>query len=193
MAFCPTNVIMLICSNCFNDIELQKAVSNEASAFGVCDVCAQETDLVDVNIFADFFSELLHLFQPDKDGIDIVNLLQNDWDIFINDEIGNTIIDYFLSLNDYGYEIKEKVGYIDTVKDMVSVWDGVKKEVREERRFFADLSFFDGNGMIEANTTIPQNTILYRARIIPSERTYLTKNDMGCPPKVELQQVEQIH
>lgn len=174
---------MLICSNCFNDVELQIAVSNESSGIGVCEACGQETYVVDTYIFADFFRELLHLFQPDKEGIDVVGLLQKDWDIFVNDGVGKTIIGHFLSLDNYGYGLDEKVGYIDSIKNIISIWDGVKKEVREERRFFANLSFFDGNSMIEANTTIPKNTILYRARIIPSERTYLTKKDMSCPPR----------
>lgn len=86
-------------------------------------------------------------------------------------------------MDNYGYNLKEKVGYIDSIKSIISVWDNVKKEVKEERRFFANLSFFDGNNMIEANTTVPKDTTLYRARIIPSEIKYLTKKDVGCPPR----------
>lgn len=174
---------MLICSNCFNDVELQIAVSNESSGFGICDACGQEAYVVDINIFADFFMELLHLFQPAREGVDIVGLLQKDWDIFVDDEVGKKIIGHFLSLDNYGYDLNEKVGYVDAIKSDISTWDDIKREVREEKRFFANLSYFDGNNMIEANTTIPQGTILYRARVIPSERTYLTKNNMGCPPR----------
>lgn len=174
---------MLICSNCFNDVELQISVSNESSVFGICDACGQEAYVVDIDIFADFFKELLHLFQPAREGVDIVGLLQKDWDIFVDDEVGKRIIGHFLSLDNYGYDLNEKVGYVDAIKSDISTWDDIKREVREEKRFFANLSYFDGNNMIEANTTIPQGTILYRARVIPSERTYLTKNDMGCPPR----------
>ncbi|MBP5421790.1 MAG: RES family NAD+ phosphorylase [Paludibacteraceae bacterium] len=174
---------MLICSNCFNDVELQIAVSNESSDFGICEACGQEAYVVSIDIFADFFKELLHLFQPAREGVDIVSLLQKDWDIFVDDEVGKRIIGYFLSLDYYGYDLNEKVGYVDAIKNDVSTWDVIKREVREEKRFFANLSYFDGNNMIEANTTIPQDTILYRARVIPSDRTYLTKNDMGCPPR----------
>lgn len=174
---------MLICSNCFNDVELQIAVSNESSGFGTCEACGQEASVVDIDIFADFFKELLHLFQPAREGVDIVSLLQKDWDIFVDDEVGTKIIDHFLSLDNYSYDLNEKVGYVDTIKNDTSTWDAIKREVREEKRFFANLSYFDGNNMIEANTTIPQDTIMYRARVIPSDRTYLTKNDMGCPPR----------
>ena len=174
---------MLICGNCFNDEELQIAVSNESSGYGICEACGQETSVVDTNIFSDFFKELLHLFQPEKEGIDVVSLLQKDWDIFVDTKVGNVIIGHFLSLDYYGYDLKEKVGYINSIKKDISIWDKVKKEVREVRRFFANLSFFDGNKMIEANTLIPKGTILYRARIIPSNRTYLKKKDMSCPPR----------
>ena len=98
-------------------------------------------------------------------------------------KIGKIIIAHFLSIDNYGYDLNEKVGYVDAIKNDISTWDKIKREVREEKRFFANLSYFDGNNMIEANTTIPQDTILYRARVIPSDRTYLTKNDMGCPPR----------
>ena len=174
---------MLICSNCFNDVELQIAVSNESSDFGICEACGQEAYVVSIDIFADFFKELLHLFQPAREGVDIVSLLQKDWDIFVDGEVGKRIIGYFLSLDYYGYDLNEKVGYVDAIKNDISTWDKIKREVREEKRFFANLSYFDGNNMIEANTTIPKDTILYRARVIPSDRTYLTKNDMGCPPR----------
>lgn len=174
---------MLICSNCFNDVELQISVSNESSGLGICEACGQEAYVVDIDIFADFFKELLHLFQPAREGVDIVSLLQKDWDIFVDDEVGKIIIAHFLSLDNYGYDLNEKVGYVDAIKNDISTWDKIKREVREEKRFFANLSYFDGNNMIEANTTIPQDTILYRARVIPSDRTYLTKNDMGCPPR----------
>ena len=146
-------------------------------------MCGQEAYVVDIDIFADFFKELLHLFQSAREGVDIVSLLQKDWDIFVDDEIGKIIIAHFLSIDNYGYDLNEKVGYVDAIKNDISTWDKIKREVREEKRFFANLSYFDGNNMIEANTTIPQDTILYRARVIPSDRTYLTKNDMGCPPR----------
>ena len=174
---------MLICSNCFNDVELQIAVSNESSGFGICEACGQEAYVVSIDIFADFFKDLLHLFQPVREGVDIVSLLQKDWDIFVDEEVGKSIIGYFLSLDNYGYDLNEKVGYVDAIKNDVSTWDVIKREVREEKRFFANLSYFDGKNMIEANTTIPKDTILYRARVIPSDRTYLTRNDMGCPPR----------
>ena len=174
---------MLICSNCFNDIELQIAVSNESSGWGICEACGQEAYVVDSNIFDDFFIELLKLFRPDKEGTDIVSLLQRDWDIFVNTVVGKVIIGHFLSLYRYDYNLNEKVGYIDSINNIVSVWDTIKNEVREEKRFFANLSFFEGNDMIEANTTIPKDTILYRARIIPSGQKYLTKNDMSCPSR----------
>lgn len=174
---------MLICGNCFNDEELQIAVSNESFGLGICEACGQETYVVNADVFADFFRELLHLFQPDRDGEGVVSILQKDWDIFADEEIGKIIIGYFLALDDYGYSITDEVRYIDSIKIIISIWDKIKKEVREERRFFANLSFFDGNKMIEANTSISQGTILYRARIIPSDRAYLTKKEMYSPPR----------
>ena len=73
---------MQICDYCFNDVEMQLAVRNESASIGICEACGQESSVVDISFFSDFFDEVLCLFEPSEDGIDIVSLLQRDWNIF---------------------------------------------------------------------------------------------------------------
>lgn len=174
---------MQICDHCFNDEEMQKAVRNESRQIGKCDACGQTSHLVEAEFFQDFFEEVLSLFMPDENGIDVTHFLQQDWNLFIDFEVGKNILDYYLNLRDFGFKINDKVSYGDNLKEKISIWDDLKKQVKEKSRFFTSLSSFDDLQLIKQNAQIEKDTILYRARVIPSGKKFLTKDDMGCPPK----------
>lgn len=173
---------MKICKNCFVDEEMQAAVCNESETKGICDICGQDGQLIDIEYFSDFFEEALALFEPSETGIRVVNLVQQDWDIFSSVEVGIKILAYFLSLKDYGYSIDDKVSYSSSMEDKLKVWNMVKKQVRESRRFFADLLAFDEMNLMESNASISEGSIFYRARVIPSGVKELSTKEMSCPP-----------
>lgn len=173
---------MQICDYCFNDEEMQLAVRNESTGIGSCGACGHESSVVDIDFFSDFFSEVLSLFEPSEDGVDIVSLLQKDWNLFVIDEVGHTIVEYFIRQLGATYTIDEKVDYTSLIKDNVMIWDVMKRKVKEESRFFTSLSSFDDLQLIKYNLTIPAGTQLYRARVIPSDKEQLGVDEMGCPP-----------
>lgn len=172
---------MKICDCCFKDEEARMAIRNESQEAGICDICGKNSSVVDSEYFNDFFGEVLHLFTRCDDGVNIISLIQNDWRLFANDEIGNSIVNHFLSLSNYGYSITDKVQYIDSIQSTTRIWDDLKSQVREKSRFFTSLEPFDKLGLIEYNLIIPANTNLYRARVIPSDKDQLTVTEMGCP------------
>lgn len=176
---------MKICKNCFVDEEMQAAVCNESDTKGICDVCGQEGQLLDIEYFSDFFEEVLALFEPSETGIKVVDLIQQDWDIFSSIEVGLKILAYFLSSKDYGYSVDDKVSYSASMEDKLNVWDAVKKQVRESSRFFADLRAFRDMCLIMPNATIPRGSIFYRARVIPSGVKELSTEEMSCPPNAK--------
>lgn len=173
---------MKICKNCFVDVEMQAAVCNESDTKGICEVCGQEGRLLDIGYFSDFFEEVLALFEPSETGTRIVDLVQQDWDIFSSVEIGTKVLSYFLSLKDYGYSVDDNVSYSALMEDKLNVWNVVKKQVRESRRFFADLLAFDEMNLMESNASILEGSIFYRARVIPSGVKELSTKEMSCPP-----------
>lgn len=174
---------MQICDHCFNDEEMQKTIRNESRQSGKCDACGQISHIVEAEFFQDFFEEVLSLFMPDENGIDVTRFIQQDWNMFLDFEVGKTILNYYLNLRDFGYKINDKVSYTDELKEKISIWDDLKKQVKEKSRFFTNLSSFDDLQLIRQNATIEKDTSLYRARVIPSGKKFLTKENMGCPPK----------
>ena len=173
---------MQICDYCFNDVEMQLAVRNESASIGICEACGQESSVVDISFFSDFFDEVLCLFEPSEDGIDIVSLLQRDWNLFVNDGVGRVIVKYFIDQLGAGYSIDEKVDYNSAIRDNFQIWDDLKKKVKEESRFFTSLTSLDDMQLIKHNLTIPRGTYLFRARVIPSDKEKLEVGEMGCPP-----------
>ena len=173
---------MQICDYCFNDVEMQLAVRNESASIGICEACGQKSSVVDISFFSDFFDEVLSLFEPSEDGIDILSILQRDWNLFVNDGVGRVIVKYFIDQLGVGYSIDEKVDYNSIIKDNVQIWDDLKGKVKEESRFFTSLASFDDLQLIKYNYTIPVGTQLYRARVIPSDKEKLEIEEMGCPP-----------
>lgn len=173
---------MQICDNCFNDAEMQIAVRNESSGEGLCDACGQRSAVTDITLFADFFEGLLGLFTPDASGQGVVKLIQSDWDMFATEEIGNTIVEHFLSKGAYEYTLSDKVCYVNSVTDPVAGWTRLKKYLMEVSRFSTDVADYFDAKILSSNSDIQENTILYRARVIPSGKKYLTKYEMGCPP-----------
>lgn len=173
---------MQICDYCFNDMEMQLAVRNESTGIGICEACGQESSVVDISFFSDFFEEVLSLFEPCEDGIDIVSILQRDWNLFVNEGVGRAFVNYFIGRFGSGYSIDEKVDYNSIIKENVRIWDDLKNKVKEESRFFTSLASFDDLQLIKYNFTISVGTHLYRARVIPSDKEKLEIEEMGCPP-----------
>lgn len=173
---------MKICKNCFVDEEMQAAVCNESDTKGTCDVCGQDGQLLDIEYFSDFFEEVLALFEPSESETKVADLVQQDWNIFSSIDVATKILSYFLSLKDYGYSVDDKVSYSASMEDKLNVWNAVKKQVRESRRFFADLLAFDEMNLMESNASISEGSIFYRARVIPSGVKELSTKEMSCPP-----------
>lgn len=174
---------MLVCDCCFNDREMQIEICNEASGVGVCECCNQYSSLVNIEHFSDFFKSILSLFEPNNDGHTIAEIIQKDWNLFVSNEVGKLILEYFLNKGDYSFSVNDKVEYKSSIRKAILIWDELKIQVREKTRFFTSLSYFDDNKIITSNTIIPKGTKLYRARVIPSNKRYLNKKEMGCPPK----------
>lgn len=173
---------MQICDFCFNDDEMRLAVRNESTSIGICDACGQESSIVDTDFFSDFFAEILNMFELSNDGTDIVSLLQRDWNLFVNKDVCNAIIEYYIKQLDISYTIQDKVDYISLIKDTVQIWDDMQRQVKEEFRFLTNLSSFDDLQLMKYNLIIPKGTQLYRARVIPSDKEQLRVDEMGCPP-----------
>lgn len=175
---------MHICENCFNDEELKTSIRNHNHT-GVCDFCgAQNVYTADIDEFNDFFVELLSLFKKDATGADVVSVIQTDWNLFSNVEFASSVLEYFINKTPLPYTASDKVKYIEAVNEYTDKWAELKEEIQHKTRFYSSLmSYFENNGfLLNSNLKLKPGDFFYRARIVPSGKSYLTKKDMGCPP-----------
>lgn len=173
-----------ICANCFRDEEIKRYISSSSKETGTCACCGAQSELIDLRELLDFFTELLGLFTPDVNGRNIIQAIQDDWNIFYSDACAAKILDTIIQCNKKStISLKSKVSYVSEIKEIFRVWDKLKKEVKEETRYFANLNDFDWGNYLVPNAEIKKGDFLFRARIIPNGKAYLNRKDMGAPPK----------
>lgn len=169
---------MNICANCFNDEEIKQFIITSSTARTECDCCGQECETIDLNEISDFFIEFLGLFVKDSNGTELVQLIQKDWNIFYSDVCARKILSAIIDHEHFDFSVDDKVLYTSEVQECFSVWEKLKSEVQEEKRYFSDLGSFNWEVYIKSNAQIRKGTILYRARITPDGRNKLKTSEM---------------
>ena len=175
---------MWVCKECFADEEIRKEVENNSIDEGVCDVCGKTGKRCDLSVFADFFVSVIRLFKKDINSEDtIVSVLERDWTVFSSSQCAQTILNEVINSNALAISIDDKVSYTDDINNRVTVWDQLKKDVKENYRYFVDHDRFDDYADLSPSSELKEGTLLYRARITPEGKKKLKRKDMGCPEK----------
>lgn len=180
---------MKICDKCFTDAEIRQSI-NMLGSVGVCDCCGQSSYVIDITnpIFYDYVLEFLKLFECatniDSNSLTILELIKQDWNIFSSDNNAFSILQYILKNNQLGYSINDKVSYINEVQECAMIWEQLKNEVKNHKRYFANVDALIASGYIDKKhaITIKKDIKLYRARVIPEDKISLNTKEMGCPP-----------
>lgn len=174
---------MLICEKCFADNELRSEVVSNSTSDGVCEVSLLQGKLIDTSCFSDFFEALLLLFEPSEEGMPVADIVQKDWHLFSNNRIAEVLLNETLQSLSLDFKIKDNVDYSLEIKDRVGIWERLKKNVKEESRFFTNLDEFARyNYLAKGDKNLVAGTNLYRSRITPYGRDILKTSEMGCPP-----------
>ena len=175
---------MWVCKECFADEEIRKEVENNSIDEGKCDVCGETGKRCDLSVFADFFVSVFPLFKKDVNSEDtIISILERDWNVFSNSLCAQTILNEIIHTNAIPISIDDKVSYTDDIINRVNVWEQLKKDVKENYRYFVDHDRFDDYVDLSPSSELKEGTLLYRARIIPEGKKKLKSKDMGCPEK----------
>lgn len=171
---------MYICKECFKDEELRSEVQNAAQEEGVCEVTENSGRLLILDELYDFFMSVIQLYEKSGTGITLAEAIQMDWNLFRDLDVAKIILsDVINNSPDALIQVNDKVKYNSYITNQLNGWEDLKKEVRENSRFFTDPGFLED---IEFNTvSLKKNTRLYRARITPASKTILNKREMGCP------------
>ena len=173
---------MWVCKECFADEELRKEVENNSIDEGKCDVCGKTGKRCDLSVFTDFLMSVIRLFKKDVNSEDtIISILEKDWNVFSNSLCAQIILNEVIHSNALAINIDDKVSYIDDIINRVIVWDQLKKDVKENYRYFVDHDRFDDYADLSPSSELKEGTLLYRARIIPEGMKKLNCIEMGCP------------
>lgn len=184
---------MKVCGSCFSDTELKRFIESNMSSIGICDYCDKdnESELIELNELLDFFSEFLDIFQEDKNGKPLLDLITEDWELFYNNEISsNILIDVFKLLNSDFSNPTQNVIYSNEIIDCTSYWEDLKNDLKWKRRFLTDVNdIFElgWDGFFNKQSILSDDVLLYRARIHKNDSEPLYEvNQMGCPDKTDV-------
>ncbi len=181
---------MKICTNCFNDIELKEFIESNSLERGRCDYCSNVIDskIMEIEKLFPFFKEFFRIFQEDKGGKPLVEILSDDWNLFSENKTAHTILsDILPSIGFSNLKSEQTVNYIEEIIENVSYWGELKEKLKWESRFLTNTDpIFDlGWDSFFIKTIIfPSGQELYRARIHSEvgQNTY-NLDEMGCPSK----------
>lgn len=178
-----------VCDNCFSDREL-KAFIYSGGNVGNCDCCdSKESNIIRLEELFDFFEALLNNFERTDRGSSLLKLLQEEWNFFSNNTIGNTIINSVLGkINTKIKSPNDKIVYADDITENISYWDELKNQLKWERRYLTDINLltedYGWDVFFGSQISIKKDDVFYRARIHKASGlpTYKTKN-MFSPPR----------
>lgn len=178
----------MICSNCFQDVEIQSFIKENSSSVGTCDSCfSTDTNLIELVEILDFFVEFLGLFQADDDGMPLNELIQKDWELFKDNQVASTILKVVIDdelVSDLDSH-SLKVDYLPEINECISYWGILKDDLKWKRRFLTDIDSIIELGwdsFFAQQSTLGKDEILYRARIHKEDgRECYPREEMGSP------------
>lgn len=179
---------MKICAECFSDLEIKGYILSVSRESGVCPYCSRTSTLVDMLELEDFYKQFFSVFKKAVcPGIPLIDLIQQDWQMFSTDTDGNRLLLDLLNFVDMsGWTPDTLVAYNDEIEDCVSYWKSLKDELKWKRRYLTNQELFDNLGWINCfdNYSLFDSSLnLYRARINKNGTlTPFSANEMGCPP-----------
>lgn len=189
---------MKVCDQCFNDDEIKRFIIASSIEQGTCECCSNSGSLININELLDFFLEFVSIFtHDDLNGKPLIEIIQEDWDIFSSHLVGSKILsgidfssakglDQDLLLPSNGLEFQMPVSYIDEIVESISFWARLKEDIKWKRRFFADIEEMTDLGwdaMFNVITIMDDKNILYRSRINQDGQSVSYPIEkMGTPP-----------
>jgi hypothetical protein len=191
---------MKVCDQCFNDDEIKRFIIAFSIEQGACECCSNSGSLININELLDFFLEFVSIFtHDDLNGKPLIEIIQEDWDIFSSHLVGSKILseidfssakglDQDLLLPSNGLEFQMPVSYIDEIVEILSFWTKLKEDLKWERRFLTDINEITGlnwNSLLGVSAQLDSRNLLFRARINQNGQIApYNREDMGTPKKI---------
>lgn len=180
---------MFVCKNCFADKELQGFILSQ-SHIGKCDFCNSENaEILDTKELFEFFNDLIENFKNDAKGERLISIIQSNWGLFSNIDLGEDILDFILEeINSSITSPNDLVRFNDDILDNVKYWFELKEKLKWERRYITDIEYLTEDlgwdGFFDSKQVITPDDVFYRGRVhYKIGQNCYSKQDMLCPPK----------
>jgi hypothetical protein len=177
---------MKISATCFKDEEIKNIIDSSGSA-GLCEVTNQKGIVVDIEDFSDFFSDLLNIFQESTTSKkSLVQLIQEDWDFFHDENIAKIILSECIKLYRPDFN-STQVEYNTQILDFIELWEKIKDILQHQTRYFTNWGkLYPVDPMLEtyivADERIAKGHTFYRARVLPDKKKYYQKKTWDALP-----------
>ncbi|MBQ8385860.1 MAG: RES family NAD+ phosphorylase [Paludibacteraceae bacterium] len=148
-------------------------------------------DVLDPELACDFFQGLFEPYVEDATGVPLALQIMSDWDLFIDNDTANRVIEDVLSwasMADVNMHADTRVVYSESVNASLIEWTNLKQSIKCNSRFLSDLTPLENLGLrksllnSEESFNINNRKQFYRARIANLKDEKYTPKDMGAPP-----------
>ncbi len=168
---------MNCCPNCFSDNFLQSHINAVSNKKGKCSFCKTDNaTLIKPDELFDRFEPLLELYEKDRDGVALNELLQIDWNVFTitANRIQQKLLKAISCNNDL-FKVKFKPVFLIEQKN-VEQWENFREELKHRNRFFPnnapDKSNLEPFGKHIGVILNKGSQVFFRARINTSDKPY---------------------
>jgi len=178
---------MKICTCCFNDEEIKQFIISFCSQKGKCENCGSISEYVEIEELLDFFFDFLSVFTKDDDGIPLYILIQQDWNFFSDTFNYQEVLNEVMKLLNINLTAMDRVSYIPEIKECIEYWDILKKDLKWNTRFLANIEHLielEWDKLFGIYSKIDKGRNLYRARIHhDGNKNLLGFDELSCPPR----------
>lgn len=176
------------CPECFGDRGLRdNSFPFLSKSKGRCDFCGSEDqDLLEPAKLIDLFEMLVSIYEPDPEGVSLVECLKADWQLFDHSSMDTPRAQILLAeILDDGEIVRRKFAPSSRHNNKgLAQWGTLRNELLTKNRYFLDKALDTDRlkDLLDLLIIDDLSKDWYRARIIPGNGTYTLK-EMGAPPK----------
>jgi len=170
------------CEKCINDKIINGIIEQEGIVVSECNVCgSKNVKAIQIDNIVDYFEMLLEIYDEENlNGTELAFLIQNDWEIFSNQDIASKLIPKIVP-----YSEEKKYRHKLDIMSVEDIWEKFKTEIKHNNRFFLKLDDFDIESFREWLNELAihkfRKKLLYRARI-SEDKKLIEAEKMGKPP-----------
>lgn len=176
------------CPECFGDNGLRENIIPSLNPLkGKCSFCgSDDVDIIEPAALSDYFELVINAYELDAEGINLVELLRDDWCLFTHEVMDNAHARELLAeVLDNGDIVRRNFSPSQSYKSTaLAQWDEFRDELLYKNRYFLDgqIDKLRLKELLDHLKARDLPNIWFRARINQDDVPYEI-DFMGAPPK----------